>query len=116
MAIPLARAIAALGQGGIVADDGTCAPFERSTNAAIQAFGDYINNAGFASPVRTPRGEDIMAAGYPLSDLLGADRPAFAEALADTGRAVPLAGPGRSGSPDSAGSRGCGTAAAARRW
>jgi len=38
------------------------APFERSTNASIQAFGDYINNAGFASPVRTPRGEDIMAA------------------------------------------------------
>ena len=38
------------------------APFERSTNASIQAFGDYVNNAGFASPVRTPRGEDIMAA------------------------------------------------------
>jgi len=38
------------------------APFERSTQASIQAFGDFINNAGYASPVRTPRGEDIMAA------------------------------------------------------
>jgi 23S rRNA (adenine2503-C2)-methyltransferase len=38
------------------------APFERSTDAAIQAFGDFINAAGYASPVRTPRGEDIMAA------------------------------------------------------
>ncbi|HYE00269.1 MAG TPA: 23S rRNA (adenine(2503)-C(2))-methyltransferase RlmN, partial [Alphaproteobacteria bacterium] len=38
------------------------APFERSTDAAIQKFGDFVNNAGYASPVRTPRGEDIMAA------------------------------------------------------
>ena len=38
------------------------APFERSTDAAIRKFGDYVNNAGYASPVRTPRGEDIMAA------------------------------------------------------
>ncbi len=38
------------------------APYERSTNKAIQVFGDIVNNAGYASPVRTPRGEDIMAA------------------------------------------------------
>ena len=38
------------------------APFERSTNEAISKFSDIIFNAGYASPVRTPRGEDIMAA------------------------------------------------------
>ena len=38
------------------------APYERSSNNRIRAFGDIVNNAGYASPVRTPRGEDIMAA------------------------------------------------------
>ncbi|PWC55116.1 23S rRNA (adenine(2503)-C(2))-methyltransferase RlmN [Azospirillum sp. TSO22-1] len=38
------------------------APYERSTDRAIQVFGDIVNHAGYASPVRTPRGEDIMAA------------------------------------------------------
>jgi 23S rRNA (adenine2503-C2)-methyltransferase len=38
------------------------APFERSTNAAIAKFSDIVFDAGYASPVRTPRGEDIMAA------------------------------------------------------
>src|SRR3569833_681455 len=38
------------------------APFERSTEAAIAKFCDIVFNAGYASPVRTPRGEDIMAA------------------------------------------------------
>ncbi len=38
------------------------APFERSTDAAIAKFSDIVFNAGYASPVRTPRGEDIMAA------------------------------------------------------
>ncbi len=38
------------------------APFERSTDAAIARFSDIVFNAGYASPVRTPRGEDIMAA------------------------------------------------------
>lgn len=38
------------------------APFERSSNNAIHRFADIINEAGYASPVRTPRGEDIMAA------------------------------------------------------
>jgi len=37
-------------------------PFERSTDKAIQIFGDIVNAAGYASPVRTPRGEDILAA------------------------------------------------------
>ncbi|WP_374380074.1 23S rRNA (adenine(2503)-C(2))-methyltransferase RlmN [Dongia sp.] len=38
------------------------APFERSTPGAIRDFSDIIFDAGYSSPVRTPRGEDIMAA------------------------------------------------------
>ena len=30
--------------------------------AAIEAFADIVNAAGYASPVRTPRGRDILAA------------------------------------------------------
>lgn len=38
------------------------APFERSSNNAIERFAKIVRNAGYPSPVRTPRGEDIMAA------------------------------------------------------
>jgi 23S rRNA (adenine2503-C2)-methyltransferase len=38
------------------------APHERSSNNRIHAFGDIVNAAGYASPIRRPRGEDIMAA------------------------------------------------------
>jgi 23S rRNA (adenine2503-C2)-methyltransferase len=38
------------------------APFERSTEAAIARFSQIVFDAGYASPVRTPRGQDIMAA------------------------------------------------------
>jgi 23S rRNA (adenine2503-C2)-methyltransferase len=38
------------------------APFECSSDEAIAAFGDIVNAAGYASPVRTPRGRDILAA------------------------------------------------------
>ncbi|MBL4629236.1 MAG: 23S rRNA (adenine(2503)-C(2))-methyltransferase RlmN [Roseicyclus sp.] len=38
------------------------APYERSDWARIEAFADIIYKAGYASPIRTPRGEDIMAA------------------------------------------------------
>jgi 23S rRNA (adenine2503-C2)-methyltransferase len=38
------------------------APFECSTPQAVRAFGDLVNAAGYASPVRQPRGQDIMAA------------------------------------------------------
>ena len=37
-------------------------PYERSSNNRIRAFAKIVNDAGYASPVRTPRGEDIMAA------------------------------------------------------
>lgn len=38
------------------------APYKRSSWERIEAFADIIYKAGYASPIRTPRGEDIMAA------------------------------------------------------
>ena len=38
------------------------APHQRSDWTRIEAFADIIYKAGYASPIRTPRGEDIMAA------------------------------------------------------
>ena len=38
------------------------APYERSDWDRIEEFAAIVNKAGYASPVRTPRGEDIMAA------------------------------------------------------
>jgi 23S rRNA (adenine2503-C2)-methyltransferase len=38
------------------------APYRRSSNNRIRAFADIVYKAGYASPIRTPRGEDIMAA------------------------------------------------------
>jgi len=37
-------------------------PYECSDWAQIEKFADVVNRAGYASPVRTPRGRDIMAA------------------------------------------------------
>src|SRR3954468_22566705 len=70
------------------------APFERSTANAIRTFGDFINREGYASPVRTPRGEDIMAAcGQLKSDSLklsAAERAAMAAVIAEKERAQAL--------------------------
>ncbi|MDD7970444.1 23S rRNA (adenine(2503)-C(2))-methyltransferase RlmN [Roseinatronobacter alkalisoli] len=38
------------------------APYQRSDWSRIEAFSDIVHKAGYASPIRTPRGEDIMAA------------------------------------------------------
>jgi 23S rRNA (adenine2503-C2)-methyltransferase len=38
------------------------APFECSDWEKIEKFGEVVNRAGYASPVRSPRGRDIMAA------------------------------------------------------
>ncbi len=38
------------------------APYRRSDWERIEAFADIVHKAGYASPIRTPRGEDIMAA------------------------------------------------------
>ena len=37
-------------------------PYTCSTGSAIKAFADIVNDAGYSSPVRVPRGRDIMAA------------------------------------------------------
>ena len=36
--------------------------FEPSTRGAVDRFAKIVNDAGFSSPVRTPRGQDILAA------------------------------------------------------
>ena len=38
------------------------APYECSSNNQIRRFAEVVNAAGYSSPVRTPRGRDIMAA------------------------------------------------------
>jgi 23S rRNA (adenine2503-C2)-methyltransferase len=38
------------------------APYQASSQAAIKAFSDILFAAGYAAPVRTPRGRDILAA------------------------------------------------------
>jgi 23S rRNA (adenine2503-C2)-methyltransferase len=38
------------------------APYECSDWGVIEKFAELVNRAGYASPVRTPRGRDIMAA------------------------------------------------------
>jgi 23S rRNA (adenine2503-C2)-methyltransferase len=38
------------------------APYECSDWERIEKFAEIVNRAGYASPVRTPRGRDIMAA------------------------------------------------------
>ncbi len=38
------------------------APYACSTDAAMRRFAEIVNAAGYASPIRTPRGRDIMAA------------------------------------------------------
>jgi 23S rRNA (adenine2503-C2)-methyltransferase len=38
------------------------APYQRSSWERIESFADIVHKAGYASPIRTPRGEDIMAA------------------------------------------------------
>ena len=37
-------------------------PYQTSTPAAIERFARIVNDAGYAAPVRTPRGRDILAA------------------------------------------------------
>jgi 23S rRNA (adenine2503-C2)-methyltransferase len=60
------------------------APYECSSNAAIKAFSDIVFDAGYSSPVRTPRGQDIMAAcGQLKSDSVKQRRSEILRATAD---------------------------------
>jgi 23S rRNA (adenine2503-C2)-methyltransferase len=37
-------------------------PYECSDRRAIEAFAEIVNRAGYAAPIRRPRGRDILAA------------------------------------------------------
>ena len=62
------------------------APYKRSSGNRIHAFADIIHNAGYASPIRTPRGEDIMAACGQLKSATERSRKSKAEIAAETGQ------------------------------
>ena len=61
------------------------APYERSDWDRIEAFADIIYKAGYASPIRTPRGEDIMAACGQLKSATERARKSRAEIARDAG-------------------------------
>jgi 23S rRNA (adenine2503-C2)-methyltransferase len=61
------------------------APYERSDWSRIEAFADIVHKAGYASPIRTPRGEDIMAACGQLKSATERARKSRAEIAADAG-------------------------------
>jgi 23S rRNA (adenine2503-C2)-methyltransferase len=61
------------------------APYERSDRARIKAFADIIYKAGYASPIRTPRGEDIMAACGQLKSATERSRKSRAEIATEAG-------------------------------
>ncbi|MEE9380750.1 MAG: 23S rRNA (adenine(2503)-C(2))-methyltransferase RlmN [Hyphomonadaceae bacterium] len=64
------------------------APYECSDWETIEAFADIVNRAGFASPIRRPRGRDIFAACGQLRSesvkLSAAEKRRLAEAALDT--------------------------------
>ena len=61
------------------------APYTRSSNNRIRAFAEIIHNAGYASPIRKPRGEDIMAACGQLKSETERARKSRARIEAETG-------------------------------
>ncbi|WBU56319.1 23S rRNA (adenine(2503)-C(2))-methyltransferase RlmN [Paracoccus sediminicola] len=61
------------------------APYQRSSWERIEAFADIIYKAGYASPIRTPRGEDIMAACGQLKSATERGRKSRAEVAAEAG-------------------------------
>lgn len=61
------------------------APYERSDWERIEAFADIIYTAGYASPIRTPRGEDIMAACGQLKSATERARKPAREIAAEAG-------------------------------
>jgi 23S rRNA (adenine2503-C2)-methyltransferase len=61
------------------------APYRRSSNNRIRAFADIIYKAGYASPIRTPRGEDIMAACGQLKSATERARKSRAQVAAEAG-------------------------------
>lgn len=62
-------------------------PYERSDWDRIEAFAEIVNRAGYASPVRTPRGQDIMAACGQLKSATERARKTKAQIAAEAGLA-----------------------------
>lgn len=61
------------------------APYQRSDWERIERFADIVYKAGYASPIRTPRGEDIMAACGQLKSATERARKSRAEIAAEAG-------------------------------
>ena len=61
------------------------APYKRSSGNRIHAFADILYHAGFATPIRTPRGEDIMAACGQLKSATERARKSKAAIAAEAG-------------------------------
>ncbi|NKX45158.1 23S rRNA (adenine(2503)-C(2))-methyltransferase RlmN [Roseicyclus persicicus] len=61
------------------------APYERSDWERIERFADIVYKAGYASPIRTPRGEDIMAACGQLKSATERERKSRAQIAAEAG-------------------------------
>ncbi|ASP19937.1 dual-specificity RNA methyltransferase RlmN [Antarctobacter heliothermus] len=61
------------------------APYQRSDWSRIEKFADIIYKAGYASPIRTPRGEDIMAACGQLKSATERARKSRAQIAQETG-------------------------------
>src|SRR6056297_1870712 len=61
------------------------APHQRSDWDRIEAFADIIYKAGYTSPIRTPRGEDIMAACGQLKSATERGRKSRREIEAEAG-------------------------------
>ncbi|MFC3527857.1 23S rRNA (adenine(2503)-C(2))-methyltransferase RlmN [Paracoccus mangrovi] len=59
-------------------------PYKRSSWERIEAFADIVHKAGYASPIRTPRGEDIMAACGQLKSATERGRKSAAQIAAET--------------------------------
>ncbi len=60
-------------------------PYKRSSNNRIRAFADIVHKAGYSSPVRRPRGEDIMAACGQLKSATERARKSRKQIEADAG-------------------------------
>jgi 23S rRNA (adenine2503-C2)-methyltransferase len=58
-------------------------PYERSDWERIETFAEIVNRAGYASPVRTPRGQDILAACGQLKSATERGRRSRAEVAAE---------------------------------
>jgi 23S rRNA (adenine2503-C2)-methyltransferase len=61
------------------------APYERSDWERIERFADIVYKAGYASPIRTPRGEDIMAACGQLKSATERERKSRTAIAAEAG-------------------------------